>query len=170
MVLLSTHDLTQRSTSILFSTPSITVIFQLTTSRRGRPNLIRPGIRSACLSTHDLTQRSTEQDRKAPCKWFPFNSRPHAEVDAVIFRVCTALCLSTHDLTQRSTEQDRKAPCKWFPFNSRPHAEVDGIFPAISDAGKSFNSRPHAEVDHLTPVEIYLPVPFQLTTSRRGRP
>ncbi len=77
---LSTHDLTQRSTSfqvcwipaIHLSTHDLTQrstrrqakrlpreIFQLTTSRRGRPDQNPALFVSCCLSTHDLTQRST---------------------------------------------------------------------------------------------------------------
>ncbi len=57
--------------------------FQLTTSRRGR-QLLGMGIRyAACLSTHDLTQRSTLHSKTAKKPSGSFNSRPHAEVDAV---------------------------------------------------------------------------------------
>ena len=57
--ILSTHDLTRRSTII----PS------------GRKD--RNG-----LSTHDLTRRSTADDHRQERKRGPFNSRPHKEVDS----------------------------------------------------------------------------------------
>ena len=77
---LSTHDLTQRST-LQLTAQEYQDIFQLTTSRRGRPV---SGLIPAC--------------------WNSFNSRPHAEVDAYDMG-WTSLWfdLSTHDLTQRST-------------------------------------------------------------------
>ena len=77
---LSTHDLTQRSTS------AWKYIYN---------NLF--------LSTHDLTQRSTTPINNI-VSYYAFNSRPHAEVDASDRRQRTVKRdLSTHDLTQRST-------------------------------------------------------------------
>ena len=55
---LSTHDLTQRSTSTIHSHGS-TSFFQLTTSRRGRQQGALIDDIVSGLSTHDLTQRST---------------------------------------------------------------------------------------------------------------
>ena len=57
-LLISTHDLTKRSTS-LGSADGSNLIFQLTTSRRGR--LYRKGTIKlpGDISTHDLTKRST---------------------------------------------------------------------------------------------------------------
>ena len=56
------------------------------------------------LSTHDLTRRSTVSwEKYISWKW-SFNSRPHKEVD--FFRCSISKCfikLSTHDLTRRST-------------------------------------------------------------------
>ena len=77
---LSTHDLTRRST-VFFASAFCTATFQLTTSHGGRPS---PG-------------------SPAPSYLFPFNSRPHTEVDSFS---CIA-CLNC------------------MPFNSRPHTEVD---------------------------------------------
>ena len=120
---LSTHDLTQRSTD--FSPQSFfIVIFQLTTSRRGRHR----------MKSRRLRMRS-------------FNSRPHAEVDRGNMRAGGIRCLSTHDLTQRSTFLPCAVPAPRFPFNSRPHAEVDFFFILAFCPTCSFNSRPHAEVD-----------------------
>ena len=101
-------------------------VFQLTTSRRGRPHRRRRIVRNICLSTHDLTKRSTYRNR-GHCEYTifqlttsrrgrprisfqdsaigkSFNSRPHEEVDPPA--ACMAsfmVSLSTHDLTKRST-------------------------------------------------------------------
>ena len=55
----STHDLTKRSTFIPSLIPDRNLLFQLTTSRRGRPTL---------AFEHNMTEKG-------------FNSRPHEEVD-----------------------------------------------------------------------------------------
>ena len=54
-------------------------------------------------------------------------------------------------------------------FNSLPHAEVDNSFPVLLCGVHYFNSLPHAEVDMNIPDGIEEELPFQLTTSRRGR-
>ena len=102
--LISTHDLTKRSTK---RTAEIVLrrIFQLTTSRRGRRKKMRlidadalfqlttsrRGRRRWCwgenlygkISTHDLTKRSTKHlDWWNRVHWY-FNSRPHEEVDVI---------------------------------------------------------------------------------------
>ncbi len=104
---LSIHDLTQRSTSgcSSYSSAHMTfnsrphaevdihlykstfnhIIFQFTTSRRGRHIAIIPRQQERGLSIHDLTQRSTE-------------------VEGVATLI---LNLSIHDLTQRSTGIER---------------------------------------------------------------
>ena len=124
VILLSTHDLTQRST-FHFCVIIRRKIFQLTTSRRGRPLMVfcgrhingfqlttsRRGRQVTArvpqialnLSTHDLTQRST-----------------FATTIQILDQI-----LSTHDLTQRSTFSVTKRTRKSASFNSRPHAEVD---------------------------------------------
>ena len=123
-------------------------MFQLTTSRRGRRSVPSAG---------------RQQLR--------FNSRPHEEVDALLFSY---------------------SGC-FLRFNSRPHEEVDEDLKSIkpdlqmfqlttSRRGRhtpgrsffspttSFNSRPHEEVDGIPYVDIAVTDMFQLTTSRRGRP
>ena len=101
-MVLSTHDLTQRSTRKT-AFYILGGVFQLTTSRRGRQKIRFCSLINIYLSTHDLTQRST-----------------------VIQGLQEYLMnLSTHDLTQRSTST---TPVLWSTtktFNSRPHAEVD---------------------------------------------
>ena len=143
---LSTHDLTQRSTKY-HNLPVINELFQLTTSRRGRPQPVNTMLYLTFLSTHDLTQRSTTSRGHIQPNSEPFNSRPHAEVDKRICRHWNGILLSTHDLTQRSTThgiREKKDP-------------------------SSFNSRPHAEVDLDASGYVCSFVVFQLTTSRRGR-
>ncbi len=142
---LSTHDLTQRSTTLM---PAIRDITSLSTHDLTQRSTKMPhfSISGGFLSTHDLTQRSTRLPAGTVC----------------------ACGLSTHDLTQRSTcrcditrkvhgfqlttsRRGRRKTCvgiDWTkPFNSRPHAEVDdrGLFMVLFY--RSFNSRPHAEVD-----------------------
>ena len=78
-VFLSTHDLTQRST-VLLRPVDDSVIFQLTTSRRGRRGkIVWGGIRNAFNSRPhaevDWMRTRSMQTRRT------FNSRPHAEVD-----------------------------------------------------------------------------------------
>ena len=79
---LSTHDLTRRSTELVAACISF-YLFQLTTSQGGRQALVDIAIERLHLSTHDLTRRST--------LW--------------IFLPGTTSDLSTHDLTRRSTAQ-----------------------------------------------------------------
>ena len=103
ILLISTHDLTKRSTVSSSSTSSACNLFQLTTSRRGRPFPNIPACRNAYISTHDLTKRSTVHAWKVVGTALYFNSRPHEEVD------------------------DRHAVILAYLryFNSRPHEEVD---------------------------------------------
>ena len=78
---ISTHDLTKRSTVKYFAWISVCFIFQLTTSRRGRPRLWNRLIRWPNISTHDLTKRSTSWIASGGIFAIHFNSRPHEEVD-----------------------------------------------------------------------------------------
>ena len=78
-------------------------IFQLTTSRRGRPDDAHNGSMRTCLSTHDLTKRSTIYSHTNTVRPRSFNSRPHEEVDASNIDPIQVDDLSTHDLTKRST-------------------------------------------------------------------
>ena len=98
---ISTHDLTKRSTWRI-ALHHTGAVFQLTTSRRGRPD-VRAEDPQNGISTHDLTKRSTVSSgtvpsvitfqlttsrRGRPLGWrslfswlYYFNSRPHEEVD-----------------------------------------------------------------------------------------
>ena len=145
-------------------------MFQLTTSRRGRrrgghPVRTSGGFNSRPHEEVDLNKETFTGSIKC------FNSRPHEEVDdnapvrlstTSLFQLTTSRrgrrqspdcvlvqkVVSTHDLTKRSTWYH--AYCREFDwcFNSRPHEEVDDFLEAV---GK-------------------VPIEFQLTTSRRGRP
>ena len=102
------------------------IIFQFTTSQGGRRaeipdnalaiplsihDLTRRSTISRCnnirfcfdLSIHDLTRRSTRMYLILVLFGFPFNSRPHKEVDC-----------ESEEVAQKMTA-----------FNSRPHKEVD---------------------------------------------
>ena len=125
-------------------------------------------------------------------EYWPFNSRPHKEVDFLSGTTFIELCnLSTHDLTRRSTsicisksippnsfnsrphkevdevslESVRRNPS----FNSRPHKEVDRLRRLAGILCYTFNSRPHKEVDILVLVYNAITEVFQLTTSQGGR-
>ncbi len=77
----STHDLTKRSTGSFGDSDVAIVVFQLTTSRRGRHRANAKTSVFVNVSTHDLTKRSTTKDL----------------IDLITDQV------STHDLTKRST-------------------------------------------------------------------
>ena len=78
--IISTHDLTKRST--MWQTYAVSPFaFQLTTSRRGRRSNQLKDARCYVISTHDLTKRSTVDA-----------DEPYIPVS-----------ISTHDLTKRST-------------------------------------------------------------------
>ena len=100
--LLSTHDLTRRSTSAGIQPASMRQIFQLTTSHGGRPD--GQGISGLAES---------------------FNSRPHTEVDpASLSRPESLISFNSRPHTEVDSQSTRTA---WQPrpFNSRPHTEVD---------------------------------------------
>ena len=120
--IISTHDLAKRSTRYLCRFSS-SITFQLTTSRRGR-------------RSSPLTSSCTQY----------FNSRPHEEVDYVIFKRGQQSGISTHDLTKRSTSTNQ-AVLPQVPFQLTTSRR--GRLQKVCDALDAFI--------------------FQLTTSRRGR-
>ena len=101
-VLISTHDLTKRSTRLLRESLLMIMLFQLTTSRRGR----QKSAEYWSINTH-------------------FNSRPHEEVDCKKGVTWKPSVISTHDLTKRSTYRLCLYTLRQRYFNSRPHEEVD---------------------------------------------
>ncbi len=99
---LSTHDLTQRSTS--FQVCWIPAIHLSTHDLTQRSTaILTTSCRRNALSTHDLTQRSTRrQAKRLPREIFQLTTsrRGRPDQNPALFVSC---CLSTHDLTQRST-------------------------------------------------------------------
>ena len=79
--IISTHDLTKRSTICASGNRRCPCSFQLTTSRRGRQYADRRPAEVKKISTHDLTKRST-----------------NGKSEKIRVRL-----ISTHDLTKRST-------------------------------------------------------------------
>ena len=100
---ISTHDLTRRSTTEPPAGTAFVSVFQLTTSRGGRPFAV-------CFLL----------------RLVHFNSRPHEEVDYVEVQPYKIDNISTHDLTRRSTMLPVLIMAREGYFNSRPHEEVDG--------------------------------------------
>ena len=101
--------------------------FQLTTSRRGR---LPKWLTSTVFCVFQLT--TSRRGRRYPCKIFTFyilyfNSRPHEEVDFGGSNDKPDISISTHDLTKRSTQALTGKEVYLCYFNSRPHEEVDLI-------------------------------------------
>ena len=101
-------------------------MFQLTTSRRGRPRVAaRTAVTLSCFNSRPHEEVDSfvyVPVRNHEC----FNSRPHEEVDAdPIASTSMADEVSTHDLTKRSTKQTSTNTSIHICFNSRPHEEVD---------------------------------------------
>ena len=144
--LLSTHDLTRRST------------LQDEAGRLNRWSFnSRPHTEVDCcsswswdinhLSTHDLTRRSTPPVVSVSYCHGSFNSRPHTEVDWI---VCTPLTIS-------------------LSFNSRPHTEVDNTSGCRQQKHSTFQlTTSHGGRLHCCSVIQRVDV-FQLTTSHGGR-
>ena len=100
--IISTHDLTRRSTKVCIAS-LVFGSFQLTTSQGGR----RRGCPSSGRETYFNSRPHKEVDRlhtSAKRLRSYFNSRPHKEVD-LLLSSCGCACngISTHDLTRRST-------------------------------------------------------------------
>ena len=99
--------------------------FQLTTSRRGRPEC---GIRIFYQYSY-------------------FNSLPHAEVDGGGFGGNGGNGTFQLTTSRRGRRLERTGLCRSDHFNSLPHAEVDISICRKRAVRKNFNSLPHAEVD-----------------------
>ena len=141
---ISTHDLTKRST-LIQSYPKWRGIFQLTTSRRGR-----------------LVVEITERRRGY------FNSRPHEEVDVMVYSFPGNRDISTHDLTKRSTAFSQHfSMLNPFQLTTSRRGRHDFVptfrmAKEISTHDLTKRSTKHFREGHHVKV-------FQLTTSRRGR-
>ena len=165
---ISTHDLTKRSTRIAFSFLPFASDFNSRPHEEVDP--FRPFI---CLRN---------------CH---FNSRPHEEVDGLwliywlfwlIFQLTTSRrgrlrkwsilqCPGKFQLTTsrrgRLYQQSSVKARKSFQLTTsrRGRRPSDSLYATSRD----FNSRPHEEVDSIFCHVIFLQIKFQLTTSRRGR-
>ena len=91
--MVSTHDLTKRSTTYAADIMQYEYMFQLTTSRRGRHYAAGEDVPMEEVSTHDLTKRSTHRFFLFSIFWKRFNSRPHEEVDLTLFRLLSMMCV-----------------------------------------------------------------------------
>ena len=123
------------------------VIFQLTTSRRGRQ------------------EREIKTDVPVV-----FNSRPHAEVDYHSMSGMSTLFFSTHDLTQRSRRKGgyvkRKYIFQLTTSRRGRHRHTITVTITITIIFQLTTSR-RGRQSFLSPAVA--PAHFQLTTSRRGR-
>ena len=165
---ISTHYLTQRQTQSRHEC-CVRWIFQLTTSRRGRPYIIGEGLTDAAfqlttsrkgrrcrisikcygssISTHYLTQRQTRF-------WWS---------------VPLFLKISTHYLTQRQTDVrivQMQFACS-FQLTTSRKGRLTGA--QSTKTISHFNSLPHAKVDGQRGKGKFTVLTFQLTTSRKGR-
>ncbi len=123
-LIISTHDLTKRSTSFNFNLFTKTK-FQLTTSRRGR--LKNPGVKveTKLISTHDLTKRSTLFSLRSD-GLYPISTHDLTKRSTDLIQSSLVMeSISTHDLTKRSTMEQYQKSFIMEHFNSRPHEEVD---------------------------------------------
>ncbi len=164
---ISTHDLTRRSTHTSMSDLRMHAISTHDLTRKST-NSSLPCSSKMHISTHDLTRRST-----------------HSSFAFYFFGA-----ISTHDLARRSTSRWTdlefvlqfqlttsqggrpllmKLPALEHHFNSRPHKEVDNWF--IHNVMSHLIST-HDLTRRSTRTASSKPCayPFQLTTSRGGRP
>ena len=212
-VVLSIHDLTRRSTGVSLYNIQNQHIFQFTTSHGGRQRSIwkfyrmvifqfttsqggrqyggfRPVLKLD-LSIHDLTRRSTRNLLFRPGQSFPFNSRPHKEVDSPALSAVlpwgsfnsrphkevdadasdpqTRRSLSIHDLTRRSTRLNNLcAPDRYLSIHDLTRRSTVSVLRRCTFF-VPFNSRPHKEVDQQCILNRIHHVNFQFTTSQGGR-
>ena len=101
------------------------IVFQLTTSRGGRPQQMMQAEIDLSISTHDLTRRSTLCGRGCfksdYISTHDLTRRSTGDVSDADQRIN----ISTHDLTRRSTVWTFIGYRLKIYFNSRPHEEVD---------------------------------------------
>ncbi len=122
------------------------MVFQLTTSRRGRLYNALTQDTILHLSTHDLTQRSTVFVR-CPPSVYRLSTHDLTQRSTYLCKLPNQRnSLSTHDLTQRSTMPHQWHPDKnIFQLTTSRRGRLDRIGSCYRS--RSFNSRPHAEVD-----------------------
>ena len=149
---ISTHILTKRMTVNLQKTTA-TMLFQLTSSRRGWP--LRTGKYRLCssISTHILTKRMTDSLRLLNC---------HADISThILTKRMTASCIipvntsSSFQLTssRRGWLSSTNGVHSKGYFNSHPHEEDDYDRRKICRNSGHFNSHPHEEDDDLPASE-----------------
>ena len=162
---ISTHILTKRMT-ISFNPVRKRVIFQLTSSRRGWPNIPLSLLRYHYFNSHP----HEEDDCFLFCLIQPvnhFNSHPHEEDDRPIIGSNPSKCISTHILTKRMTlSQKNVMSGKPFQLTSSRRGWLQPLrFPVRL---QYFNSHPHEEDDQSHRLMCKGWLGFQLTSSRRG--
>ena len=144
--MLSTHDLTRRST--------IGIVARLSYCK---------------LSTHDLTRRSTAQELENMGPQKPFNSRPHTEVDQyfeVVKQVASTFQLTTSHGGRPARKMKHSRPTA---FNSRPHTEVDSSWEDELATMLPFQLTTSHGGRHQAYQLWIASDGFQLTTSHGGR-
>ena len=138
-------QLTRRSTTVTVNTAEI-IVFQLTTSRGGRPYSIRVLYILCHISTHDLARRSTCSQPDIPLD-LHFNSRPRKEVDGRnILTIAVGIYFNSRPRKEVDCLCLILCSC-WVYFNSRPRKEVDSNPTSVEFGCIHFNSRPRKEVD-----------------------
>ena len=165
---ISTHSLTKRLTW-QHTKNNISVIFQLTASRRGWPGII-------FLPRKEVTFQLTASRRG----WRRFDHRPfktldistHSLTKRLTFQFCFSFFwknISTHSLTKRLTYRNFHAfRCRLpFQLTASRRGWLLFLFHQIHSK-RHFNSQPHEEADKLSPLDLSMKYKFQLTASRRG--
>ena len=149
------------------SDDSVSMIFQLTTSHRGRHySVYRSQLRKYFNS---LPHTEVDVVQTVLCSVrFHFNSLPHTEVDAYLSGNCRK---NGHFNSLPHTEVDGEAriilETRYKNFNSLPHTEVDHMFFLYPDRPRYFNSLPHTEVDKVTDTTSgYLNISTHYLTQR----
>ena len=165
--IVSTHDLTKRSTFCTSSRLKLSM-FQLTTSRRGRL-LISHSRVYLLLSQLTTSRRGRHRFFKNVLLFFSFNSRPHEEVDYHGFFIClNNRNVSTHDLTKRSTYHQKITFVVLF-VSTHDLTKRSTRFSCASLNKGLVSTHDLTKRSTAGHAVVALKVMFQLTTSRRGR-
>ena len=143
-------------------------MFQLTTSRRGRRSVPSAGRQQLRFNSRPHEEVDALLFSYSGC-FLRFNSRPHEEVDEDLKSIKPDLQMFQLTTSRRG----RHTPGRSFfspttSFNSRPHEEVDQqrfvIFVSSDVSTHDLTKRSTLQYRDLVGL-----VMFQLTTSRRGR-
>ena len=147
LLIISTHDLTRRSTKSNASTILNGVNFNSRSHKEVDFHARRCVLCRICISTHDLTKRSTKPALIGIPPFARFNSRPHEEVDAMRIKYTkeTISFQLTTSRRGRLISLDSDVISMAFQLTtSRRGRHRKGL---LSRGGCCFNSRPHEEVD-----------------------